>query len=380
VELARRGRRPAAVQLRSGAPVRRRPAPRPRRRRRLRLRRRSAPLGHRHLCGVRALVRDVPDDRDLRRLLRHAHPSRLARGGAGLGSRRGRYRRHGRAERRPRGDPAVRPPRRARHGAGSGLRGPGDASARPRSRRTRPGTRARAADARGAARGTDPRRCGATRRCGAAQCRSVPRRTVFRGTVCRADGPADPCDGSRGRSCSRASAGGCSGAAEHAPGCSRCAGSPGDSRRFHTRSSGRPDSAPAGSRAVTPAAGRRASGDAPGVGTLDRDRPGAGAREIGPAARCACGEPGCRTAPDGHAPTCADGGAPSAEPRRSPRAGSCSAAGPASASNARDADAPCPAAPRGHRRRPCSRRAPRRPRRRRPKKGRAYHGRRCGST
>jgi hypothetical protein len=380
VDLARPRRRPAAVQLRPGAPVRRRSAPRARRRRRVRLRRRSARLGHRHLCGLRALVRDVPDDRDLRRLLRHAHPSRLARGGAGLGSCRGGHRRHDRAERRPRGDPALRPPRRARHSAGSGLRGPGVASAGARRRRTCPGARARAADARGSARGTDPHRCGANRRCDATQRRSVPRGTVSRGTVCRADGPADPRDGSRGRSCSRASAGGCSGVAEHTRGCSTCAGSSGDGRRFHARSSERPDGAPAGSRAVTPAAASRTTGGASGVGSLNRYRPGAGARGIGPAARCACGEPGGRTAANGHAPKCADAGAPSAEPCRSPRAGSRSPAGPASASNACDADTPCSAPPRGHRRRRCSRRAPRRRRRLRPKKGRAYHGRRCGST
>ena len=72
--------------------------------------------GHGQLRRHRADERQVGHDRDGRRLLGHAHASRLDRRRERCGGRRARRRRHGRSERHARGGPAVRPPRDSRHG------------------------------------------------------------------------------------------------------------------------------------------------------------------------------------------------------------------------------------------------------------------------
>ena len=72
--------------------------------------------------------------RDGRRLLGHAHASRLDHRRQERGRRRGRARGHDRAERRRRGPAAVRPSRRARDRAGAGVPGSAESAARARHR------------------------------------------------------------------------------------------------------------------------------------------------------------------------------------------------------------------------------------------------------
>jgi hypothetical protein len=147
MDVARRGRRPAAVQLRFGASVRRRAAPRARHRRRARLPGRRARGGHRHVRGLGSLVGPVRHDRDRRRVLRHTDPPRHDFGGGQRDGGGGRHRRHDRAERRSRGCPAVCPPRRAPDGAATGLRRSRVAPARPHGRVARTGAGACTASA-----------------------------------------------------------------------------------------------------------------------------------------------------------------------------------------------------------------------------------------
>jgi hypothetical protein len=200
MDVARRGRRPAAVQLRFGASVRRRAAPRARHRRRARLPGRRARGGHRHVRGLRSLIGPVRHDRDRRRVLRHNDPPRHDLGGGQRDGGGGRHRRHDRAERRSRGCPAVCPPRRAPDGAGTGLRRSRDAPACADGRPACPGGRVRAACARPSAacartRGCDTAgRFGAASRRGTAGCFGATRRF---GVVRRRTAGAGSCGRSR---------------------------------------------------------------------------------------------------------------------------------------------------------------------------------------
>ena len=81
--------------------------------------------GHGQLRRECGLQRQVGDDRDRGRLLRHAHASRLDRRRQRRDGRRARRDWHGRPERHARGGRAVRPPRDPAHGRSERLRRPG---------------------------------------------------------------------------------------------------------------------------------------------------------------------------------------------------------------------------------------------------------------
>jgi hypothetical protein len=126
------GGRAAAVQLRPGAPVCRRPAPRRRSRRRARRARARARIRHGHVRGGRAELGQEPDDRDRRRVRGHADASRRDhRPGRSFGERR-RRRRRGRELGGARVAGALRASRHSCRRPAPGLRRPALAPARSR--------------------------------------------------------------------------------------------------------------------------------------------------------------------------------------------------------------------------------------------------------
>ncbi len=129
LDVARRWSRAPAVPVRPFASVRRGAAPRYRSRRCRRLTRARARGGNGELRRHGPVLGEERHDRDARRVLRHAHASRLDQRGQERGGGRRWPRRHDRRERRRRGPAALRPSRRALDRAGAGVSGSLDPAA-----------------------------------------------------------------------------------------------------------------------------------------------------------------------------------------------------------------------------------------------------------
>lgn len=129
LDVARRGSRAPAVPVRPFASVRRRAAPRYRSRRFRGLARARARGGDGELRRHGPVLGEERHHRDARRVLGHAHASRLDQRGREHRRRRRQPRRHDRPEQRRRGLAALHPSRCAPDRAGSGVSGSSDAAA-----------------------------------------------------------------------------------------------------------------------------------------------------------------------------------------------------------------------------------------------------------